>query len=136
MQKNNNIKTLFLCVFVGGEKISTFVPTHPWGWSLVSGTLSKLFPVIIGWTAPLVENIQYQQGEGGRWLGAHTLRECLLTYKDNFVFCILYISVLIEGEAGGGSMCGNEVATRQPERIVQIRPVLWLSVFSFQITRR
>ena len=35
------------------------------GWSPVSGTLSKLFPVIIGWTAPLVENIQYQQGEGG-----------------------------------------------------------------------
>ena len=95
MQKNNNIKTLFLCVFVGGEKISTFVPTHPWGWSLVSGTLSKLFPVIIGWTAPLVENIQYQQGEGGRWLGAHTLRECLLTYKDNFVFCILHFAFCI-----------------------------------------
>ena len=69
--------------------------------------------------------------------GTHTLRECLLTYRDNFIFCILnfvYTSVLIEGEAGGGSMCGNEVATRQPERIVQIRPVLWLSVFSFQIT--
>ena len=35
------------------------------GWSPVSGTLSKFFPVIIGWTAPLVENIQYQQREGG-----------------------------------------------------------------------
>ena len=83
---------------------------------------------------PLLKIFSISRVRGGRWLGAHTLRECLLTYKDNFVFCILYISVLIEGEAGGGSMCGNEVATRQPERIVQIRPVLWLSVFSFQIT--
>ena len=124
-----------MCVFFEVRKFSLLSQPTLGGWSPVSavGPNPNFFRLSC-WTAPLAENIQYQQGAGGGgWLGAHTLRECLLMYTDNFVFCIFYISVLIEGEAGGGSMCGNEVATTQPERIVQIRPMLWLSVFSFQI---
>ena len=40
----------------------------------------------------------------------------------------------MEGEGFGGSMCGNEVATRQPERIIQISHqycALWLESFQF-----